>query len=33
MPSDWFNASASELVSESILKDVAEFWARSAKGR
>jgi DNA excision repair protein ERCC-2 len=33
MPSDWFNASASELVSESILKDVAEFWARSGKGR
>lgn len=32
MPSDWFNASASELVSESILQDVAAFWARSAVG-
>jgi DNA excision repair protein ERCC-2 len=26
MPSDWFEKNASELVSESILKDVAEFW-------
>jgi DNA excision repair protein ERCC-2 len=29
MPADWFSASASELVSESILRDVAEFWRRS----
>jgi DNA excision repair protein ERCC-2 len=28
MPSDWFEKNASELVSESILKDVAEFWER-----
>ncbi len=28
MPKDWFDASASELVSESILKEVAEFWER-----
>ena len=33
MPADWFNASAAELVSESILQDVAEFWARSGQGR
>ncbi len=26
MPADWFGQSASELVSESILKDIAEFW-------
>ena len=26
MPVDWFETNASELVSESILKDVAEFW-------
>jgi DNA excision repair protein ERCC-2 len=26
MPSDWFGTAAKELVSESILKDVAEFW-------
>jgi DNA excision repair protein ERCC-2 len=28
MPSDWFEERVSELVSESILKDVAEFWAQ-----
>jgi DNA excision repair protein ERCC-2 len=27
MPSDWFDSGARELVSESILKDVSEFWA------
>jgi DNA excision repair protein ERCC-2 len=27
MPSDWFEADVNELVSESILKDVADFWA------
>jgi DNA excision repair protein ERCC-2 len=26
MPADWFEENVSELVSESILKDVAEFW-------
>ena len=26
MPSDWFEKNATELVSESILKDVVEFW-------
>ena len=26
MPADWFEAEASELVSESILRDIAEFW-------
>jgi DNA excision repair protein ERCC-2 len=26
MPSDWFDRSAAELLSESILRDVAEFW-------
>jgi DNA excision repair protein ERCC-2 len=29
MPSDWFVSGASELVSESILKDISEFWGRS----
>ena len=29
MPSDWFDRSPSELVSGSILQDVAEFWAAS----
>jgi len=29
MPADWFEADVTELVSESILKDVAEFWAQS----
>lgn len=28
MPADWFDASAAELVSASILQDVAAFWAR-----
>ncbi len=32
MPSDWFDESASELVSERILQDVAEFWARFGQG-
>ena len=27
MPSDWFESDVSELVSDSILKDVTEFWA------
>lgn len=29
MPSDWFESAAIELVSESIVKDVSEFWRRS----
>ncbi len=29
MPADWFASDASELISESILKDIAEFWGRS----
>jgi len=32
MPADWFESDASELVSESILKDVAEFWGRNNSG-
>jgi DNA excision repair protein ERCC-2 len=28
MPMDWFNSSASELVSASILKEVSDFWGR-----
>jgi DNA excision repair protein ERCC-2 len=28
MPSDWFQSEARELVSEGILQEVAEFWAR-----
>jgi DNA excision repair protein ERCC-2 len=28
MPSDWFESDVGELVSDSILKDVADFWAR-----
>lgn len=28
MPADWFESEVSELVSEAILKDVTEFWAR-----
>jgi DNA excision repair protein ERCC-2 len=28
MPADWFQSDASELVSETILRDVAAFWAR-----
>jgi DNA excision repair protein ERCC-2 len=31
MPSDWFNTSPSELVSDSILQDVAAFWKRSGQ--
>jgi DNA excision repair protein ERCC-2 len=26
MPSDWFESTATELVSKSILKEVSEFW-------
>jgi DNA excision repair protein ERCC-2 len=26
MPSDWFENSVSELVSQSILKEISEFW-------
>jgi len=29
MPGDWFRSQASELVSGSILKEIAEFWKRS----
>jgi DNA excision repair protein ERCC-2 len=29
MPLDWFDSAAIELVSESIIKDVSEFWRRS----
>jgi DNA excision repair protein ERCC-2 len=32
MPADWFDSDASELVSESILKDIAEFWGRNNIG-
>ena len=28
MPADWFEHSATELVSESILKDVSKFWEK-----
>lgn len=28
MPSDWYQVSASELVSKSILKDIADFWGQ-----
>ncbi len=28
MPADWFDSSVTELVSESILKEVAEFWGQ-----
>lgn len=31
MPADWFELEAKELVSEAILKDVADFWQESAK--
>jgi DNA excision repair protein ERCC-2 len=30
MPADWFDSEVSELVSESILRDVAAFWARGS---
>ncbi len=30
MPRDWFETDVSELVSESILKEVSDFWARSS---
>jgi DNA excision repair protein ERCC-2 len=33
MPVDWFDRDAAELVSDSILQDVAAFWARSGEGR
>jgi DNA excision repair protein ERCC-2 len=26
MPEDWFESDVAELVSDSILRDVAEFW-------
>jgi DNA excision repair protein ERCC-2 len=29
MPKDWFESAATELVSDSILKEVSEFWGRS----
>ena len=28
MPADWFESEATELVSESIIKDITEFWRR-----
>jgi DNA excision repair protein ERCC-2 len=31
MPADWFEAAVTELVSGSILSEVAEFWARSSR--
>jgi DNA excision repair protein ERCC-2 len=30
MPSDWFQASPRELVSQSILRDVSEFWSKES---
>jgi len=30
MPRDWFEADVKELVSDSILEDIARFWERSA---
>jgi DNA excision repair protein ERCC-2 len=30
MPKDWFESDVNELVSESILKEVSEFWKREA---
>ena len=29
MPKDWYDSDVTELVSESILKDVVEFWTKS----
>ena len=29
MPTDWFDSDVNELVSGTILKDVAEFWEKS----
>lgn len=31
MPGDWFKSSVTELVSDSILKDISEFWTSGAK--
>jgi DNA excision repair protein ERCC-2 len=31
MPSDWFTKSAAELVSESILRDISEFWKEAKR--
>jgi DNA excision repair protein ERCC-2 len=31
MPADWFESDVTELVSDSILKDVADFWARESR--
>jgi DNA excision repair protein ERCC-2 len=28
MPVDWFKSAVTELVSDGILKEVADFWAR-----
>jgi len=30
MPADWFESDVSELVSDSILRDIAEFWTVSS---
>jgi DNA excision repair protein ERCC-2 len=30
MPADWFESNATELVSESILKEVSDFWQRTS---
>ena len=29
MPTDWFDSDVNELVSDRILKDVAEFWEKN----
>ena len=29
MPSDWFESDVNELVSDKILKDIAEFWEKN----
>jgi DNA excision repair protein ERCC-2 len=30
MPTDWFESDVNELLSDRILKDVAEFWQKNA---
>jgi len=32
MPADWFESTANELVSESIVKDISEFWSQGCTG-
>jgi hypothetical protein len=29
MPTDWFDSDINELVSDRVLKDVAEFWEKN----